>query len=152
MITQDAVGVKARPIEILMIEDNPGDVRLTQEALTEGRLWNHLAVARDGMEALDYLHRSGRFPNAASPDLILLDLNLPKKDGREVLAEIKADGKLRSIPIVVLTTSQAEKDVLQAYALNANCYVTKPVDFQQFLEVIKAIEGFWLTVVKLPPG
>ena len=150
MITQDAVSVKARPVEILMIEDNPGDVRLTQEALKEGRLWNHLTVARDGMEAVDYLHRSGRFQNATCPDLILLDLNLPKKDGREVLADIKSDEKLKSIPVVILTTSRAEEDIVKSYKLHANCYITKPVDFQQFASVVRSIEDFWFTVVKLP--
>lgn len=150
MTIEDTVSVKARPVEILMIEDNPGDVRLTQEALKEGRLWNHLTVARDGMEATEYLHRTGQFQNVKTPDLILLDLNLPKKDGREVLAEIKADDRLKLIPVVVLTTSKAEEDILRSYKLHANCYITKPVDFQQFSSVVRAIENFWFTVVKLP--
>ena len=152
MTVEDAVSVKARPVEILMIEDNPGDVRLTQEALKEGRLWNHLTVTRDGIEALECLHRAGQFQNVKTPDLILLDLNLPRKDGREVLAEIKADDRLKLIPVVVLTTSKAEEDILRSYKLHANCYITKPVDFQQFASVVRAIENFWFTVVKLPTG
>jgi CheY-like chemotaxis protein len=139
-----------RPIEILLVEDSPSDSDLTMEALAAAKVCNRLSIVEDGVRALEFLRRQGTYAQAPRPDLILLDLNLPRKDGREVLAEIKADGNLRAIPIVVLTTSQAEKDVLHAYALNANCYITKPVDFQQFLEVIKAIEGFWLTVVKLP--
>jgi len=150
MIVDDAVSVKARAVEILMVEDNPGDVRLTQEALKEGHLWNHLSVAKDGMEALEYLRRAGRFQNATRPDLILLDLNLPKKDGREVLSEIKADEKLRLIPVVVLTTSRSEEDIIRSYKLHANCYITKPVDFPQFAAVVRSIENFWFTVVKLP--
>ena len=142
--------VRARPVEILMIEDNPGDVRLTQEALKDGRLWNHLTVARDGIEAMECLHRTGPFHNVKTPDLILLDLNLPRKDGREVLADIKADDRLKLIPVVVLTTSKAEEDILRSYKLHANCYITKPVDFQQFSSVVRAIESFWFTVVKLP--
>jgi two-component system, chemotaxis family, response regulator Rcp1 len=149
-MTAEAVSAKVRPVEILMIEDNPGDVRLTQEALKTGRLWNHLAVARDGIEAMEYLHRAGPFQNATVPDLILLDLNLPRKDGREVLAEIKADDSLKLIPVVVLTTSKAEEDILKSYKLHANCYITKPVDFAQFVAVVKSIEDFWFTVVKLP--
>jgi chemotaxis family two-component system response regulator Rcp1 len=144
--------VKARPVEILMIEDNPGDVRLTQEALKEGRLWNHLTVARDGIEALECLHHAGPFQHVKTPDLILLDLNLPRKDGREVLAEIKADDHLKLIPVVVLTTSRAEEDILKSYKLHANCYITKPVDFTQFSSVVRSIENFWFTVVKLPTG
>ena len=150
MTLEDVIGIKARPVEILMVEDNPGDVRLTQEALKEGRLWNHLSVARDGMEAMQYLRRLGPFAKTSPPDLILLDLNLPKKDGREVLAEIKADERLKLIPVVVLTTSRAEEDILRSYKLHANCYITKPVDFQQFASVVRSIEDFWFTVVKLP--
>ena len=150
MTVENMAAIQARPVEILMVEDNPGDVRLTQEALKEGRLWNHLAVARDGMEAMEYLRRSGAFSKASRPDLILLDLNLPKKDGREVLAEIKADEKLKLIPVVVLTTSRAEEDILRSYKLHANCYISKPVDFQQFASVVRSIEDFWFTVVKLP--
>jgi chemotaxis family two-component system response regulator Rcp1 len=140
-----------RPIELLLVEDNPGDVRLTQEALREGKVRNHLHVAVDGVEALAFLRREGQYANAPQPDLILLDLNLPKKSGREVLAEIKADPALRRIPVVILTVSKAEEDVLKSYNLHANCYITKPVDLDQFLEVVKSIEDFWLTVVVLPP-
>ncbi|MGC9970154.1 MAG: response regulator [Bryobacteraceae bacterium] len=140
-----------RPIEILLVEDSPSDTDLTVAALAAAKVCNSLSVVEDGVQAMEFLRRQGNYAQAPRPDLILLDLNLPRKDGREVLAEIRADEKLTAIPVVVLTTSQAEKDVLQAYALHANCYVTKPVDFQQFLEVVKAIEGFWLTVVKLPP-
>ena len=139
-----------RPIEILLVEDNPGDVELTMEALKEGRVANRLHVVSDGVMALEYLRSLGPGSANARPDLILLDLNLPKKDGREVLAEIKADRKLMRIPVVVLTTSEAEKDVLQSYALHANCYITKPVDFEQFIRVVKSIDEFWLSVVRLP--
>jgi len=140
-----------RPIEILMVEDNPGDVRLTQEALKGGKIWNELNVVSDGVAALDYLNRRRPFEAAVRPDLVLLDLNLPKKDGREVLSAMKSDPLLKTIPVVVLTTSQAEEDVIRAYNLQANCYVTKPVDFQQFTRIVQAIEQFWLTVVTLPP-
>ncbi|HTA42607.1 MAG TPA: response regulator [Bryobacteraceae bacterium] len=150
MLEEDVRAANVRPIEILMIEDNPGDVRLTQEALKTGRVLNHLAVARDGMEAMEYLHRTGPFGNACCPDLILLDLNLPRKDGREVLAEIKADERLKHVPVVVLTTSKTEEDILRSYKLHANCYVTKPIDFSQFVSVVRSIEDFWFTVVKLP--
>ena len=143
---------KVLPIEILLVEDNPGDIRLTQEALKEGKVRNNLNVAQDGVEALAFLNREGRYANASRPDVILLDLNLPKKDGREVLAEIKEDPDLRRIPVVILTTSQAEKDILQTYNLHANCYITKPVELDEFLEVVKAIDEFWLTIVKLPPN
>ena len=139
-----------RPIEILLVEDNPGDVRLTQEALGEAKVRNNLAVARDGVEALSYLRREAPFEDATRPDLVLLDLNLPRKDGREVLAEIKADPALRRLPVVVLTTSSAEKDVLESYNLYANCYITKPVDLDQFVGIVSSIEDFWLTIVKLP--
>lgn len=140
-----------RPIEILMVEDNPGDVRLTREALKGGKVLNQLHVVEDGVAALDYLYRRPPYEDAARPDLILLDLNLPKMDGRQVLATIKADETLKLIPVVVLTTSQAEEDVLRAYRLSANCYVTKPVDLHQFNRIVQAIEQFWLTVVSLPP-
>ena len=139
-----------RPIEILLVEDNPGDVRLTQEALGEAKVRNNLAVARDGVEALSYLRQETPFEEATRPDLVLLDLNLPRKDGREVLAEIKADPSLRRLPVVVLTTSSAEKDVLESYNLYANCYITKPVDLDQFVGIVSSIEDFWLTIVKLP--
>jgi two-component system, chemotaxis family, response regulator Rcp1 len=138
------------PIEILLVEDNPGDVRLTQEVLKEGRIRNTLNVVGDGVEALAYLRREGRYEHAAPQDLVLLDLNLPKKDGREVLAEIKGDLELRKVPVVVLTTSSAEVDVLSAYDLHANCYITKPVDLDQFVEVVRSIEDFWLAIVRLP--
>lgn len=149
-MSEEAAEVRARPVEILLVEDNPGDVRLTREALKKGHLWSRLAVVRDGMEALDYLRRIAPFQGATMPDLILLDLNLPKKDGREVLAEIKGDETLRMIPVVVLTTSRAEEDILRSYKLHANCYITKPVDFGQFASVVQSIEDFWFTVVKLP--
>ena len=139
-----------RPIEILLVEDNPGDVRLTIEALKEGKVRNRLSVARDGVEALAFLRREGPHAKASRPDLILLDLNLPKKDGREVLAEIKEDSRLRRIPVVVLTTSKAEEDILRTYDLHANCYITKPVDLEQFISVVRSIDDFWLSVVRLP--
>ena len=139
-----------RPIEILMVEDNPGDVRLTKEALKDAKVINNLHVADDGIEALNFLKRQGKYKDAIRPDLILLDLNLPKKDGREVLGEIKADPGLRQIPVVILTTSKAEEDILKTYDLHANCYITKPVDLEKFIEVISAIEDFWLSIVKLP--
>ena len=141
----------SRPVEILLVEDNPGDVRLTREALREGKVRNNLHVAADGVEALHFLRKEGRFADAVRPDLILLDLNLPKKDGREVLEDIKSDPDLRYIPVVVLTSSQAEQDILRAYDLHANCYVTKPVDLDQFIHVVRSIEDFWFTIVKLPP-
>jgi len=141
-----------RPIEVLMVEDNPGDVRLTQEALKGSKVWNQFNVVSDGVAALDYLQRKPPYQRAERPDLILLDLNLPKKDGREVLTAIKSDPSLKTIPVVVLTTSQAEEDVLRAYKLAANCYVIKPVDFEQFMRIVQAIEEFWMTVVTLPPG
>ena len=139
-----------KPIEILLVEDNPGDVRLTREALRENKVNNNLHVAVDGTEALDFLFRRGKYVDAPHPDLVLLDLNLPKKNGREVLAEVKADPLLRRIPVVILTTSDAEQDILASYDLHANCYITKPVDLDRFIEVVKSIEGFWLCVVKLP--
>jgi CheY-like chemotaxis protein len=134
-----------------LVEDNPADVRLTREALSSDRLWSHLSVAKDGVEAMAYLRQEGTFAAAARPDLILLDLNLPKKDGREVLAEIKADADLKLIPVVVLTMSAEEEDILKGYGLRANCYITKPVDLRQFAKVVKSIEDFWLAIVKLPP-
>jgi CheY-like chemotaxis protein len=139
-----------RPVEILLVEDSPGDVRLTREALHEGKIRNNLSVVPDGVEALAFLRREGRYAGAPRPDVILLDLNLPRKDGREVLAEIKADDRLRRIPVVILTTSADERDIMRAYELHANCYITKPVDFEQFIGVVQAIESFWLTVVTLP--
>jgi two-component system, chemotaxis family, response regulator Rcp1 len=139
-----------RPIEILLVEDNPGDVRLTIEGLREAKVRNNLSVAKDGVEALSFLRREGQYADSVRPDLILLDLNLPRKDGRQVLSEIKADADLRTIPVVVLTTSRAEQDVLHSYQLQANCYITKPVDLEQFITVVKSIEDFWLTIVTLP--
>ena len=143
--------MSGQPIEVLMVEDNPGDVRLTQEALHEAKVRNNIHVVADGVEALAFLQRQGRYASAPRPDVILLDLNLPKKDGREVLAEIKADPNLRRIPVVVLTSSEAEEDILKAYNLYANAYVTKPVDLDKFIAVARSIEGFWLEIVKLPP-
>jgi CheY-like chemotaxis protein len=139
-----------RPIEVLLVEDNPGDVRLTREALKEGKVHNNLHVAPDGVEALAFLRREGRHADAVRPDLILLDLNLPRKGGREVLEEIKSDPALRHIPVVILTSSSAEQDIARAYDLHANCYISKPVDLDQFITVVKSIEDFWFTVVKLP--
>ncbi|MBD1871515.1 response regulator [Oculatella sp. FACHB-28] len=142
--------ISGRPIEILLVEDNPGDVRLTREVLRDGKVNNHLNVVQDGTEALAFLYRQGNYSSAPRPDLILLDLNLPKKDGREVLVTIKEDNSLRRIPVVILTTSQAEEDILRAYNLHGNCYITKPVDLDQFIRIVKSIEEFWLTIVKLP--
>ena len=140
------------PIEILLVEDNPADVRLTVEVLKETKVRNTLTIAADGIEALDLLRRTGRYTHAVRPGLILLDLNLPRKDGRQVLAEIKADLDLKRIPVVILTSSKAEEDIIKSYNLYANCYVTKPVDLEQFVKVVKSIEDFWLTIVKLPQG
>jgi chemotaxis family two-component system response regulator Rcp1 len=140
-----------RPIQILMVEDNPDDIELTVEALKDARVANHLTVVQDGEEALSYLRCRGKYAQAVRPDLILLDLNMPRKNGRDVLRDIKNDPKLKRIPVVILTTSQAEEDILHTYDLHANCYITKPVDFNQFLKVVRSIEDFWLTVVKLPP-
>jgi CheY-like chemotaxis protein len=139
-----------KPIEILLVEDNPGDVRLTQEALKEGKVLNKLHTVEDGIEALAFLNQEGSYADAPRPELILLDLNLPKKDGRDVLAEIKTNRDLRRIPVVVLTTSASEEDILKSYNLNANCYITKPVDLDQFISVVKSINEFWLSIVKLP--
>lgn len=138
------------PIEILLVEDNPADVRLTKESFKETKLRNKLHVVEDGVEAMAFLRREGKYADAPRPDLILLDLNLPKKDGREVLGEIKTDEDLRRIPVVVLTVSKADEDILKAYNHHANCYVTKPIDLEQFIKVVKSIEEFWLTIVKLP--
>jgi CheY-like chemotaxis protein len=139
------------PIEILLVEDNPADVRLTVEALKEQKLGNNLHVVSDGEEALAFLHKKGKYSKAVRPDLILLDLNLPKIDGREVLKEIKEDVNLKMIPVVVLTVSKSEEDVLRSYNLHANCYITKPVDLEQFMKVAKVVQEFWFTIVKLPP-
>ena len=140
-----------QPCEILLVEDSPSDVLMTREALDYAKLRHHLHVVEDGVRALAFLRREGPYAQAPRPDLILLDLNLPRKDGREVLLELKADDQLRTIPVVVLTTSRAEEDVLRAYGLHANCYIAKPVDFMRFAEVVRAIEHFWFTVVTLPP-
>jgi CheY-like chemotaxis protein len=140
------------PIEILLVEDNPGDERLTREALKEGKVYHKLHWAKDGVEAMEFLQQKGKYKDAPRPDIILLDLNLPKKDGREVLQDIKSDENLRRIPVVVLTTSKAEEDVLRSYNRHANCYVTKPVDLEKFIVVVKSIDIFWLTVVTLPPS
>lgn len=139
-------------MDILLVEDNPGDARLAAEAFKEGRVPTRLHVVQDGIEAIAFLRREGPFDSAPRPDLVLLDLNLPRKDGREVLAEIKEDPQLRRIPVIVLTTSQAETDVNRAYELHANCYIVKPVDFDRFIDVVKGIEDFWCSLVKLPPS
>lgn len=139
------------PIEILLVEDNQADVRLTTEALKDAKVLNNLNVVSDGVEALAYLRREGRYQKAVRPDLVLLDLNLPRKDGREVLKEVKEDPLLKMIPVVVLTVSKAEEDIIKSYTLHANCYITKPVDLNQFIKVATAIQDFWLTIVKLPP-
>lgn len=141
---------KGEPIEILLVEDNPGDVRLTEEALKEGKVKNNLNVVEDGIEALTFLKRVDEYADAPIPDLILLDLNLPGKNGKEVLEEIKNDPDLKWIPVVILTTSEEEKDIIKTYSLHANCYIAKPVDLEQFIKVVKSIEDFWLTIVKLP--
>lgn len=141
-----------RPVEILLVEDNIGDVELTREAFREGKIERHLNVVGDGEDALAYLRREGRYAGATRPDIILLDLNLPRMDGREVLAVVKADAALREIPIVVLTTSRAEQDVRTSYALHANCYIAKPIDLDQFTAVVQSIDEFWLTIARLPPA
>lgn len=141
---------ETKPIEILLVEDNPGDARLAVEALRESKLHNNLTHVKDGVEAMDYLRRKNQYSQVPPPDLVLLDLNLPRKDGREVLAEIKQDPELRRIPVVVMTTSEAEKDLLQSYDLHANAYVVKPIDLDRFMDIVHAIENFWLTIVKLP--
>ncbi len=139
-----------RPIEILLVEDNPADVRLTQEVMKEIKVLNRMHVVSDGEEALDFLYQRGAHSGAVRPDVVILDLNLPRKNGREVLAEVKADKSLRTIPIVILTVSSAEEDVLRSYELYANCYITKPIDIEQFSKVVRAVEEFWLEIVKLP--
>ncbi|MFA8342864.1 MAG: response regulator [Rhodothermaceae bacterium] len=138
-------------IDILLVEDNPGDVRLTQEALKDSKIKNSLYIVDNGEKAIDFLYKRNGYEKASTPDLIILDLNLPKKDGKEVLAEIKSDEDLKHIPVVVLTTSKAEEDILKSYKLYANCYVTKPLELDNFIEVVRTIENFWLTIVKLPP-
>jgi CheY-like chemotaxis protein len=147
----DAIGQDGTPVEVLLVEDDPGDVLMTQEAFEDHKVSNHLTVVSDGAEALAYLRREGVYANAVRPDLILLDLNLPRRDGREVLEEVKQDEELGQIPVVVLTTSSADEDILRSYQLHANAYVTKPVDFERFIDVIRQIDQFFVTVVKLPP-
>jgi CheY-like chemotaxis protein len=137
-------------IEILLVEDNPGDADLAREALATGKVLNHLNVVADGEEAMAYLRRQGKYAKSTRPDLVLLDLNLPKMDGRQVLAEIKSDEDLKSIPVVILTTSAAETDIIKSYSLHANCYITKPIDLDQFMKVVQATEEFWFNIVKLP--
>jgi two-component system response regulator len=143
--------LQVKPIEILLVEDSPGDILIAREALSEAKLLNTIHVAEDGVEAMDFLHKRGKFASAPTPDLILLDLNLPRKSGREVLAEIKADEKFKHIPVVVLTTSSAEEDILKSYNLHANCYVVKPVEFDSFVKAVQSIQHFWFSVVTLPP-
>jgi chemotaxis family two-component system response regulator Rcp1 len=144
------IGTDAAPIEVLLVEDSPGDVRLTREAFKDAKVHINLHLASDGAEAMDFLNHDGKYSSAPRPDLILLDLNLPKKDGREVLEEIKESPALKSIPVVILTTSASDADILRSYRLHANCYITKPVGLEGFLEVVKSIDSFWLSVVKLP--
>src|SRR6202140_2076473 len=146
----ESIGTNAAAIEVLLVEDSPGDVRLTREAFKDAKVHINLHVASDGAEAMDFLNHNGKRSNAPRPDLILLDLNLPKKDGREVLEEIKESATLKSIPVVILTTSASDADILRSYRLHANCYITKPVGLEGFLEVVKSIDSFWLSVVKLP--
>lgn len=141
---------KSKPIDILLVEDNPGDIRLTQEAFKDGKIKNKLNIVMDGEEAILYLKKTGKYKDVSTPDIILLDLNLPKKDGREVLAEIKEDPNLKCIPVIILTTSSAQSDILSTYLRHANCYIMKPVDFDQFINVVRSIENFWLSIVKLP--
>jgi two-component system, chemotaxis family, response regulator Rcp1 len=143
---------EVKPVEILLVDDSPSDVRLTKEAIKEFKMFNNVTVARDGVEAMAFLHKEGKNSGAICPDLILLDLNMPRKDGRETLAEIKADPNLRRIPVVILTVSKAEEDVLKAYDLHANCYVTKPMDIEQFSKIVKTIDDFWFSIVTLPPN
>ncbi len=149
---RDPDTMKLKPIEILLAEDNPGDARLTLEGFKDAKVKNKITVVEDGKEAMAYLRHEGPYANAVLPDLILLDLNMPKKDGREVLAEIKADEKLRQIPVLVFTVSSAEKDILAAYNLQANAFITKPIDLDEFITVVRSLEEFWLTIVKLPQG
>jgi len=148
----ESIGTDAKPMEVLLVEDSAGDVRLTREALKDAKVHVHLQVVSDGIEAMAFLNREGQHVDAPRPDLILLDLNLPKKDGRQVLEEIKQSPSLKSIPVVILTTSASDADILRSYMLHANCYITKPVDLNGFLDVVKSIDNFWLSVVKLPRG
>ena len=150
-MTNNASGFSGSPIEILLVEDNPGDARLAQEALKEAKVHNNLYTVSDGVEAMSFMYREGKYADMPRPDVILLDLNLPRKDGREVLNEIKVDQDLKRIPVVILTSSQNEEDIVKTYDLHANCYITKPIDLNQFIKVVRSIEDFWLTIVKLPP-
>jgi chemotaxis family two-component system response regulator Rcp1 len=143
--------METKPIEILLVEDNPGDVRLMLEALTYGKGFNKISVIGNGKDAMDFLRRTGKYADSVRPDIILLDLNLPKKDGREVLHEVKSEYKLNNIPIIVLTTSKDEQDIAMSYEKHANCYITKPVDFEEFVQVVKSLEDVWFNIVKLPP-
>jgi two-component system, chemotaxis family, response regulator Rcp1 len=138
-------------VDILVVEDNPGDARLIKEVLNDNKIYSTLFIVNDGVEAMNFLRKEGKYKNVPIPDLVILDLNLPKKDGREVLSEIKADDELKHIPIVIMTISQAEEDILKTYNLHANCYITKPIDLNQFVKVVKSIEDFWFSIVKLPP-
>ena len=146
------MGMEVDPVEILLVEDNPVDVMVTRKALSAGRVCNNLHVAEDGEEAMDFLNKSGKYSSVPSPELILLDLNLPKKDGREVLAEIKSDPTLRRIPVIILTTSESREDIWHSYELQANCYITKPVDMDQFTKALECLGEFWFTIVRLPPS
>ena len=146
----ESVREAMKPIDILLVEDNPGDARLAKEALKDSKLRNNLYIADDGVEAMDFLRKVGKYADMPRPDLVILDLNLPKKDGREVLAEIKTDDDLKRIPVVILTISKAEEDILKSYNLHANCFISKPIDLDQFMKVVKSIEDFWLTIVRLP--
>jgi chemotaxis family two-component system response regulator Rcp1 len=143
---------KGEPIEILLVEDNPGDARLAMEALKDAKVRNELHWVKDGVQAMEFLRRQGEYADTPRPDVILLDLNLPRKDGREVLAEVKGDEQLRRIPVVILTISADEQDILRSYDMHANCYITKPLDLDQFMQVVRSIEDFWLEIVKLPPN
>jgi len=143
--------MEIKPIEILLVEDNPGDVRLMMEALTFGKVFNKISVVGNGKDAMDFLRRKGKYANAVRPDIMLLDLNLPNMDGREVLQEVKSERKLKNIPIIVLTTSQEKQDIATSYEKQANCYITKPVDFEEFVRVVKSLDNFWFSIVKLPP-
>lgn len=140
----------SRPVEILLVDDNPADVALSKEAFQDGKLCNNLSVVNDGVEAMEFLRKTGQYASAPTPDFILLDLNMPRKDGREVLAEIKADDKLKCIPVVIMTTSNDEKDVFESYRLHANCYVTKPVKFTELVEIVRTLQDFWFSIVTLP--
>jgi len=151
-MTNNASDFPGKPVEILLVEDNPGDARLAKEALKESKVYNNLSTVGDGEEAMKFLHKEGRYMDAPHPDVILLDLNLPRKDGREVLAEIKADEALKRIPVVILTASQSEEDIVKTYDLHANCYISKPLGLPQFMKVVEGIENFWLSIVKLPPA